>query len=147
MTTNGRCTVLCLCCLWLFSLPLTCHAADVVIPEQNYQELRTLLSEQSQLLNQLEALSLKDEQSLKTLSNELMNAKESLEKAKSDLLTAEKSLQDSRISLAEQNALLAQMSREVKQAQAVSNRRHKQTVLWAIIAGIAAVTGGIVAAT
>lgn len=146
MKITGRCIVLCLCCLWLL-LPLTCHAADVVIPEQNYQELRTLLSEQSQLLNQLETLSLKDEQSLKTLSNELMNAKESLEKAKSDLLTAEKSLHDSRISLAEQNALLAQMSREVKQAQAVSNRRHRQTVLWSIIAGIAVVAGITVAAT
>lgn len=118
----------------------------MVIPEQNYQELRTLLSEQNQLLTQLETLSLKDEQSLKTLSNELTNVKDSLAKARSDLLTAEKSLQDSRISLAEQNALLAQMSREVKQAQAVSNRRHRQTVLWSIIAGIAVVAGITVAA-
>lgn len=147
MTINGKCTVLCLCCLWLFSLPLTCHAADVVIPEQNYQELRTLLSEQSQLLTQLETLSAQDEKALQTLSAELKNAKESLEKVSSDLLTAEKSLQDSRISLAEQNALLAQMSREVKQAQAVSNRRHRQTVLWSIIAGIAVVAGITVAAT
>lgn len=125
----------------------TCQAADLVLPEQNYRELKTLLSEQTNLLSQLETLSLKDEQSLKTLSNELMNAKDSLAKARSDLLTAEKSLQDSRILLSEQNALLTQMAQEVKQEKAVSTRRHRQTVLWSIIAGIAAVTGAIVAAT
>ena len=131
---------------WYFSAFLsTCSAAEVsaveapemiTISRAQYNELKTIISEQGQRLTECETnLQLLEQSSPELIAtlNELRGSHDRMQKR---LDAAEKYSNEAKLLISEQNRSLEKLSEQIKYQQKVQRRREIQDKVWGFAAGI-----------
>ncbi len=131
---------------WYFSAFLsTCSAAEVsaveaqetiTISRAQYNELKTIISEQGQRLTEFETNLQLLEQSSPELIVTLNELRVSHDRMQKRLEAAEKYSNEAKLLISEQNRSLQKLSEQIKHQQKVQRRREIQDKGWGFAAGI-----------
>lgn len=131
---------------WYFSAFLsTCSATEVsaveapetiTISRAQYNELKTIISEQGQRLTECETNLQLLEQSSPELIATLNELRVSHDRMQKRLDAAEKYSNEAKLLISEQNRSLEKLSEQIKYQQKVQRRREIQDKVWGFAAGI-----------
>jgi len=131
---------------WYFSAFLsTCSAAEVsaveaqetiTISRAQYNELKTIISEQGQRLTEFETNLQLLEQSSPELIVTLNELRVSHDRMQKRLEAAEKYSNEAKLLISEQNRFLQKLSEQIKHQQKVQRRREIQDKVWGFAAGM-----------
>ena len=131
---------------WYFSAFLsTCSAAEVsavealetiTISRAQYNELKTIISEQGQRLPEFETNLQLLEQSSPELIVTLNELRVSHDRMQKRLEAAEKYSNEAKLLISEQNRFLQKLSEQIKHQQKVQRRREIQDKVWGFAAGM-----------